>query len=65
MTYLTDATYVIDFFRGQEYARALYPTLIRDGLAVSIITHMELWEGAYGNRDPSAAERQLRQFLRR
>jgi predicted nucleic acid-binding protein len=25
---------------------------------------MELWEGAYGNRDPSAAERQLRQFLR-
>jgi predicted nucleic acid-binding protein len=64
MTYLIDATYVIDFFRGQPYARSLYPTLVGDGLSLSIITHMELWEGVYGNPDPQAAARQLWQFLR-
>ena len=64
MTYLTDATYVIDFLRGQVYARIVYPTLVRDGLALSIVTHMELWEGVYGDQDPKAAERRLRTFLR-
>jgi predicted nucleic acid-binding protein len=63
MSYLTDATYVIDFLRGQRYAGAVYPRLIADGLALSIVTHMELWEGVYGDRDPRAAERRLRTFL--
>src|SRR3712207_1471211 len=64
MTFLTDATFVIDFLRGQSYARTVYSTLIHDGLALSIVTHMELWEGVYGDRDPQAAARRLRTFLR-
>jgi len=64
MTYLTDSTYVVDFLRGREYARSLYPTLVGDGLALSIVTHMELWEGVYGDRDPAGAARRLRTFLR-
>jgi predicted nucleic acid-binding protein len=64
MTYLTDSTYVIHFLRGQAYARMVYPTLIRDGLALSIITHMEVWEGVYAARDPRGAERLLQAFLK-
>lgn len=64
MSYLTDATYVVDFLRGQAHAHSTYPTLIQNELALSIVTHMELWEGIYGDRDPKAAERRLRSFLR-
>jgi predicted nucleic acid-binding protein len=64
MNYLTDATYMVDFLRGQAYARTIYPTLIQDGLALSIVTHMELWDGVYGDRDPHAAEQRLHTFLR-
>lgn len=42
----------------------MYPSLIWGGLALSIVTHMELWEGVYGDRDPQAAARRLRTFLR-
>ena len=45
MKYLVDATYVIDFFRGRPHAQTLYQRLIQDGFGVSIITHLELWEG--------------------
>ena len=34
------------------------------GLALSIITYMELREGIEGNREPQKAERVLRTFLR-
>ena len=64
MSYLADATYVIDFLRGQAHARTVYPTLIQGGLALSIVSHMELWEGVYGDRDPQGAALRLRTFLR-
>jgi predicted nucleic acid-binding protein len=64
MTYLTDATFVIDALRGQAYAAQLVPTLLADGLALSIITHMELWDGVYGNPNRQVAARRLRAFLR-
>jgi predicted nucleic acid-binding protein len=63
MTYLTDSTFVIDSFTGQPFAVQLLPTLLNAGLAISIVTHMELWEGVYGDRDPRGAERRLRTFL--
>lgn len=65
MRYLTDSTFVIDCLTRQPHARQHLPTLLREGLAVSIISHMELWEGVYGSRDPKRAGRELRQFLRR
>ena len=64
MTYLADSTFVIDSFTAQPFAVALLPTLLEEGLALSIITHMELWEGVYGDRERKAAERRLRLFLR-
>jgi tRNA(fMet)-specific endonuclease VapC len=64
MKYLTDATFIIDAFTGQSFTAALLPDLIQDGMALSLITYMELWEGVYGDCDPRAAEYRLRTFLR-
>jgi predicted nucleic acid-binding protein len=64
MTYQADATFVIDVLAGQPVAAARYPTLLSDGMALSILTYMELWEGALMGRDPAQAARRLRQFLR-
>ncbi|MGD9895190.1 MAG: type II toxin-antitoxin system VapC family toxin [Dehalococcoidia bacterium] len=65
MRYLADATWAIDFLANQPAAVALHPTLVRDGLALSVITYTEIWEGVlYTRRDPKAAERGLREFLR-
>ena len=65
MTYLADTTWVIDFLTDQPAAVALHPTLVRDGLALSVITYTELWEGVlFTRRDRRAAERGLREFLR-
>jgi predicted nucleic acid-binding protein len=64
MTYLVDSTFVIDSLTARPYAASLLPTLLQDGIAVSSITHMELWEGVYGDRDPAAGEQRLRTFLR-
>ena len=65
MTYLTDSTFVIDALTHQPHAHRLLPTLLREGLALSAISHMELWDGVYGSHDPQQAARELRQFLRR
>ena len=63
MSYLVDATYVIDLFTRQPHAEALLPTLLNEGLGISVVTELELWEGVYTGRDPAAATRTLRQFL--
>lgn len=65
MTYLADSNFIIDCLTHQPDARQLLPTLLREGLALSFVSHMELWEGVYGGRDPQGAARQLRQLLRR
>ena len=42
MKYLTDSTFIIDALTHQPYTRTVLPTLLREGLAVSFIVHMEL-----------------------
>ncbi len=65
MKYLTDSTFVIDSLAQQPHARRLVPTLLREGLGLSAVSHMELWDGVYGSPDPTRAARELRRFLRR
>ena len=65
MKYLWDADGVIDHLTGQPGARALHRDSAREGLAVSIITYIELYEGATRSHDPKEALRSLRTFLRR
>lgn len=42
----------------------VYARLQLEGVALSILTAMELWEGVERNRDPRQAARVLREFLR-
>ena len=65
MTYLWDADAVIDHLTGQPGARALHRDSAREGLAVSIVTYLELYEGALRSRNPKEALRALKAFLRR
>jgi tRNA(fMet)-specific endonuclease VapC len=64
MRYLLDADWCIDYLANIRAARRLYPTLIRDGVVVSVVTEIELLTVAYGGPDPATAIRQLRGFLR-
>ena len=41
MKYASDATWVIDFLGGQAQAVALHPTLVSDGLALSIVAYRD------------------------
>jgi tRNA(fMet)-specific endonuclease VapC len=42
----------------------LLPTLQAEGLAISLITYGEVYDGIYYGRDPGAAERAFLRFLR-
>ena len=59
MNYLSDSTFIVDCLTHQPYTRALLPTLLREGLAISFIVHMELWDGVYGSHEPKRAAREL------
>ena len=50
--------------KGRAAAIALVNLLIPDGIAVSVITLAEVYEGIYYGRDPIGDEQALRQFLR-
>ena len=63
MTYLLDTDWVVDHLAGRSEAVDLVATLAPDGIAISIITYVEVFEGILGGRDPRQAERVLRQFL--
>jgi tRNA(fMet)-specific endonuclease VapC len=64
MTYLLDADWCIDYLSDIRAARALFPTLARSGIAISIVTQIELYTGVYSGPVPDRAQRQLRTFLR-
>jgi len=64
MKYLADADFVIDYFRNVRTAQALMPTLLTDGLALTNLCLIELYDGVLGNPDPIQARAELRLFLR-
>ncbi|HEY1335864.1 MAG TPA: type II toxin-antitoxin system VapC family toxin, partial [Bryobacteraceae bacterium] len=63
--YLVDSDWLIDAFLGIPAAVNLLARLRDDGLAVSIISHGELFEGALGASDPAAELARFRRFLAR
>ncbi|MDQ3701610.1 MAG: type II toxin-antitoxin system VapC family toxin [Chloroflexota bacterium] len=63
MSYLIDTDYVIDYLTGQTAAVAQLRTLRTDGVAISVVTFTEIYEGIYGGRDPGTAEQGFRAFL--
>src|SRR5947207_8103894 len=47
MKYLVDSDYVADYLKGRATAPDLLNTLLQDGIAISIITFAEVYEGIY------------------
>lgn len=64
MRYLIDTDWVILALRGNNSAQVLLDSLAPDGLAISLITYGEVYEGIYYGRDQRASEAGFHQFLR-
>jgi predicted nucleic acid-binding protein len=64
MRYLLDTDFVIDHLTGQADALGTLTQLLPDGVAISMITFSEIYEGIYGSRDPRAAAGAFTRFLR-
>ncbi|MEA2515367.1 MAG: hypothetical protein QOJ59_4856 [Thermomicrobiales bacterium] len=64
MTYLIDSDIVIDYLFAEPGAVTLVADLRRSGIAISVISYMEVLEGLAGGRPPQRASQGLRGFLR-
>lgn len=63
MTYLFDTDWIIDFLAGRSDAVELMGMSLPDGVALSIVTYVEVVEGILGSRDPEEGFRDLRRLL--
>ena len=63
MRYLIDSDRVADYLKGRPQERTLLAELVPAGLAISIITFAEIYEGIYFGRDSQAHEQGFRNFL--
>jgi predicted nucleic acid-binding protein len=50
--YLVDSDWIADDLAGKQEAVTLLERLVSDGIAVSLITLGEMYEGSYYGRDP-------------
>jgi tRNA(fMet)-specific endonuclease VapC len=62
--YLLDTDWVVDILNGQERAIETVLALVPQGLAISIITYGELYEGAAFAHDPQPALAGIHSFLK-
>ena len=63
MKYLIDTDWVIDHLRQQERITKRLEELASEGLAISVVSLAELYEGIYHSNNPAASEQALQQFL--
>jgi tRNA(fMet)-specific endonuclease VapC len=63
MNYLIDTDWVIDHFHHVERVSRRLEELAPQGLALSVISLAELYEGVYYSRDPTRSEATLQRFL--
>jgi tRNA(fMet)-specific endonuclease VapC len=63
--YLLDTDWIVDVLNGKDAAIQTVLELAPSGLAISIITYGELYEGAAFARDPEPALAGLHAFLKR
>lgn len=64
MTYLVDTDFVVDYLKGKLQVVDTLNTLVEKGLAISIITYGEIYEGIYFGKNPKSAEKGFLAFLR-
>ncbi|MGI8477888.1 MAG: type II toxin-antitoxin system VapC family toxin [Thermomicrobiales bacterium] len=65
MSHLIDTDWVIDFLKGEREAEALFQRLLTGGIAISIITYLEVMEGIRRGRDPKPQALGFRRMLKR
>jgi tRNA(fMet)-specific endonuclease VapC len=63
MAYLIDSDWVIDYLAGVPDALELLDRLAEEGIAISIVTYMEVYQGVERSDNPEEAERRLASFL--
>ena len=56
MTYLVDTDYVADYLKGYQKATLLLKHLSPTGLAISMITFAEVYEGIYYGQNRTQQE---------
>ena len=64
MSYLVDNDWVVDWLAGRHKAIQLLTGLVRESLAISLVTYGEIYEGIYYGRNPEESARVFQQFLR-
>lgn len=64
MNYLIDTDWVIEFLKGREPVTQTLATLAQAGLAITLFTYGEVYEGIYFGRNPEESERAFQAFLR-
>ena len=62
-SFLVDTDWVIDHFNGVEAVTRRLQALRAQGLALSIISVAELWEGVHFSKEPARSQAMLTQFL--
>lgn len=63
VSYLVDTDWAIDYLNGQDQTRKRLEELEDSGLAFSIISLAEVYEGIYYSKDPEGNEKALLDFL--
>ena len=63
VSYLIDTDWVIHYLNGNEKIIDKLTSLKNKGLAISVISLAELYEGVYYSTDPMGDEQALRDFL--
>jgi tRNA(fMet)-specific endonuclease VapC len=61
--YLIDTDWMIDHLRGEERVVRKLEELASEGLAVSVISLAEVYEGVYYSRDPVKSQKLFDEFL--
>lgn len=63
MSYLIDTDWMISFFNGRASTVQLMGTLADEGVALSIITYAEIYDGLLSRPGSAARLRQLDEFI--
>lgn len=61
--YLIDTDWVIEYLKGRDETVGILQSLAPDGLAISLITYGEIYEGIYRGNDPDRHEQIFADFL--
>ncbi|HLH26581.1 MAG TPA: type II toxin-antitoxin system VapC family toxin [Chloroflexota bacterium] len=64
MRYLIDSDLVVDWLNGHPSSVTFLTPLFSQGMALSILTYSEIFEGIYGGQDPRREQIAFQAFLR-